>query len=131
LVDASAFSYYPIAALRGAVVPGWENKTTVPLSTETVFGKGSPHQVIAPNKVIELKDGSLVLEKEFEGKTEVPFFVCLTNSLSMPPLIYRNVSWHSARPSHTPCEVMRMIRSRKLVRNSRKCKGMCKRLRKW
>jgi len=76
LIDASAYSYYPVAALRGAVVPGWENKITVPLSTENVFGKSSPHVVIAPNKVVELKEGSLVLEKEFEGSNELPFFVC-------------------------------------------------------
>jgi hypothetical protein len=77
LIDASSYSYYPVAALRGAVVPGWEDKITVPLTTETVFGKSSPHQVVAPNKVVELKEGSLVLEKEFEGSTALPFFVRL------------------------------------------------------
>lgn len=75
LIDAAAYSYYPIAALRGAVVPGWESKMTVPLTQENVFGKGSPHRVVAPNKVVELKEESLVLEKEFEGSTELPFFV--------------------------------------------------------
>jgi len=64
-----------VAALRGAVVPGWEDKITVPLTTENVFGKSSPHRVVAPNKVVELKEGSLALEKEFEGSREVPFFV--------------------------------------------------------
>jgi hypothetical protein len=49
---------------------------TAPLTTETVFGNNSPHKVIAPNKVVELKKDSVVLEKEFEGKTEVSFFVC-------------------------------------------------------
>lgn len=48
---------------------------TVPLTQENVFGKGSPHRVVAPNKVVELKEESLVLEKEFEGSTELPFFV--------------------------------------------------------
>lgn len=77
LVDATSFAYFPIAALRGAVVPGWENKITAPLTTESVFGEKSPHRVIAPNKVVELKKDSIVLEKEFEGQTEIPFFVRL------------------------------------------------------
>lgn len=46
-----------------------------PLNTEAVFGKGSDHRVIAPNRVVELKKDSIVLEREFEGKTEIPFFV--------------------------------------------------------
>lgn len=50
---------------------------TGPLNTEAVFGKTSPHQVIAPNRVVELKKDSIVLEKEFEGKLEIPFAVCL------------------------------------------------------
>jgi hypothetical protein len=84
LIDASSYSYYPVAALRGAVVPGWEEKITVPLTTETVFGKSSPHQVVAPNKVVELKEGSLVLEKEFEGSHELPFFVRLDPNQARP-----------------------------------------------
>lgn len=48
---------------------------TGPLNTKAVFGKASPHQVIAPNRVVELKKNSVVLEKEFEGKLELPFDV--------------------------------------------------------
>jgi hypothetical protein len=77
LVDAASFAYFPIAALRGAVVPGWENKITAPLTTASVFGDNSPHKVIAPNKVVELRIDSIILEKEFEGQTEIPFFVRL------------------------------------------------------
>lgn len=54
---------------------GWEDKVTVPLTTKTVFPSGTAHQVIALNKVIELRENSVVLEKPFEGSTEVPFFV--------------------------------------------------------
>lgn len=75
LIDAQSYSYFPVASLRAAVVPGWETKMTGPLSTEAVFGKNSPHQVIAPNRVVELKKDSVVLEKEWEGKTEVSFAV--------------------------------------------------------
>lgn len=42
-----------------------------------MFGDNSPHKVIAPNKVVELRKDSIVLEKEFEGQTEIPFFVCV------------------------------------------------------
>jgi hypothetical protein len=48
---------------------------TVALTQENVFGNKSPHRVVAPNKVVELREGSLVLEKEFEGSTELHFFV--------------------------------------------------------
>jgi hypothetical protein len=54
---------------------GWEKRVHAPLQTEYVFSAGSVHQVIAPNKVIELKKSSVVLEKPFEGKTEISFVV--------------------------------------------------------
>jgi hypothetical protein len=57
------------------LVPGWEKRVTAPLNTSTVFDAGSAHQVIAPNKVVELRESSIVLEKPFEGSTELPFFV--------------------------------------------------------
>lgn len=70
-----------LSSLEGALVQpthtplGWENRVTAPLNTETVFPAGSPHRVIAPNKVVQLKQDSIVLEHPFEGKKEVPFFV--------------------------------------------------------
>jgi hypothetical protein len=57
------------------LLPGWEKRVTAPLNTSTVFTAGSAHQVIAPNKVVELRESSIVLEKPFEGSTELPFFV--------------------------------------------------------
>lgn len=54
---------------------GWEERVVAPLNTATVFAKGTAHKVIAPNKVVQLKESSVVLEKEWEGKTEIPFFV--------------------------------------------------------
>jgi hypothetical protein len=102
LIDASAYSYYPVAALRGAVVPGWEEKITVPLTTENVFGKSSPHQVVAPNKVVELKEGSLVLEKDFEGSTELPFFVCRPLKYKLDALMIemRTCYWYCSAIPH-------------------------------
>ncbi|KAK4687483.1 apoptosis-inducing factor 2, partial [Tremellales sp. Uapishka_1] len=75
VIDALPFGFWPIAALRAAVVPGWEKRVSVPLTTATVFPAGSEHKVLAPYKVVELKQNSVILDKEFEGSTEVPFFV--------------------------------------------------------
>lgn len=132
LIDASSYSYYPVAALRGAVVPGWEDKITVPLTTETVFGKSSPHQVVAPNKVVELKEGSLVLEKEFEGSTELPFFVRL-NSTYDPhrSADNRNAYLLLVPLNHTLCEGMLLTRLRRLGPSSSQCREMLPRLRRW
>ncbi|KAK8865785.1 hypothetical protein IAR55_000932 [Kwoniella newhampshirensis] len=85
LIDALDYSFWPIAALRAAVVPGWERKVVVPLSEETVFPAGSFHKVLAPNKVVELKESSVVLEKPFEGSAEVPFFKCILATGSSQP----------------------------------------------
>ncbi|OCF55598.1 hypothetical protein L486_07082 [Kwoniella mangroviensis CBS 10435] len=85
LIDALEYSFFPIAALRAAVVPGWEEKVVLPLKTSTVFPFGSIHKVIAPNKVIELKKDSIMLEKPFEGSTEVPFYKAIIATGSIQP----------------------------------------------
>ena len=75
LIDAFGFAFWPLSSLRASIQPGWEKRASAPLTTEAVFPSGSQHQVIAPCKVVELKEGFVVLEKEFEGSTEVPFWV--------------------------------------------------------
>ncbi|WRT64012.1 uncharacterized protein IL334_000939 [Kwoniella shivajii] len=85
LIDALDYSFYPIAALRASVVPGWEDKIVVPLKTSTVFTEFSQHQVIAPNKVVELRKNSIILEKPFEGSTELPFFKAVVATGSTQP----------------------------------------------
>ncbi|KAK8865761.1 hypothetical protein IAR55_000908 [Kwoniella newhampshirensis] len=77
LIDALDYAWWPVANLRAAITPGWEKRATATLNDETVFLKGSQHRVIAPNKVIELKENSVVVEKPFEGSTEIPFFKCI------------------------------------------------------
>ncbi|WVQ97176.1 hypothetical protein IAU59_004286 [Kwoniella sp. CBS 9459] len=77
LIDRMAFAWWPITILRAVAVPGWEEKVSLPLTTDRVFASGSPHQVIAPNKVVQLKEDRVVLEKPFEGSCEVPFFRCI------------------------------------------------------
>lgn len=75
LIDAASYAFFPIAALRASVVPGWEDKIILPLNDGTVFPKGSQHRVISGNKVVELKEGTVVLEKEWEGQKEISFAV--------------------------------------------------------
>ncbi|EIW72649.1 hypothetical protein M231_06549 [Tremella mesenterica] len=89
LVDALEFSYWPISGLRAAVVPGWEKKVLRPLTQDTVFQKDSPHRMVPGNKVIELKKGSVILEKPFEGSTELSFFKCIIATGASQPVPMR------------------------------------------
>ena len=50
-------------------------RVLAPLQTDAFFAARSGHAVIPGNRVLELRKESVVLEKEFEGSTEVPFFV--------------------------------------------------------
>jgi hypothetical protein len=47
----------------------------VPLTQDNIFPGGVHHRLIVPNRVVELRRDSVVLEKEFEGSREVFFFV--------------------------------------------------------
>jgi hypothetical protein len=47
----------------------------VPLTQDNIFPGGVHHRSIVPNRVLELRRDSVVLEKEFEGSREVFFFV--------------------------------------------------------
>ncbi|ODN84408.1 hypothetical protein L202_00363 [Cryptococcus amylolentus CBS 6039] len=89
LVEALEFAFWPIAAFRAATVPGWENKITVPLTHDRVFPAGSQHQVLAPNKLMECKASSVVLQHPFEGSTEVPFWRCViaTGTTQQQPMV--------------------------------------------
>ncbi|WVW82151.1 hypothetical protein I302_104157 [Kwoniella bestiolae CBS 10118] len=88
LIDALEYSFWTIGALRAAVVPGWEEKIVLPLRTSTCFPHGSVHEVIAPNRVVELRKGSVVLERPFEGSVEVPFLraILATGSIQPSPM---------------------------------------------
>ncbi|TYJ57568.1 hypothetical protein B9479_001650 [Cryptococcus floricola] len=89
LVDARDFAFWPIAAIRAATDPGWENKLTVPLTDDRVFPAGSQHRVIVPNKLVECKETSVVLEHPFEGSGEIPFWRCViaTGARQQVPLV--------------------------------------------
>ncbi|WVW82153.1 hypothetical protein I302_104159 [Kwoniella bestiolae CBS 10118] len=95
LIDALEYSFFPIAALRAAVVPGWEERIVLPLKTSTCFPSDSIHQVIAPNRVIKLKENLVVLEKPFEGTTEVRFYKAIIATGSTQPSPMRpSLEWN-------------------------------------
>jgi len=66
---------------------GWEEKNlTARLTQDVVFPADSRHRVICPNAVVELRKSSVVLERPFEGSTEVFFEVSLSPSPSPWPV---------------------------------------------
>ncbi|OCF33245.1 hypothetical protein I316_04986 [Kwoniella heveanensis BCC8398] len=81
-----AFAWWPITILRAVAVPGWEDKVSIPLTTDRVFPSGSQHQVIAPNRVLQLREDFVVLEKPFEGSCEVPFWRCIIATGASQPV---------------------------------------------
>jgi hypothetical protein len=76
LIDPASFAYWPIASLRAAVVPGWEKKCYKELKQEGIFAPGTKHQLIKA-KVVKVAADHVVLDREFEGSTTVPFAVSL------------------------------------------------------
>ncbi|KAJ8293039.1 Apoptosis-inducing factor 2 [Rhodotorula toruloides] len=71
--------YWPPAALRAAVVPGWEDK---PLATvDAAFPQDDRHVMLKMTNVVELRKNSVVIDKAhpdlgFEGE-EIPFEYCV------------------------------------------------------
>ena len=64
-----------ISAGRALTATGWEKKITHPLTQASVFGQTSRHQVVPGTRVVMLRRDAVVLDKPFEGKLELPFFV--------------------------------------------------------
>lgn len=81
LIDERDYSYFPNASLRAAVVPGWEKRMIVRLTQDNIFPGGVHHRLIVPNRVLELRRDSVILEHPFEGSTEVSFFVSVRTAL--------------------------------------------------
>lgn len=80
LIDANGFATHLPAIVRALVVPGSERKNlTADLTTATVFPAESRHAVVQA-RVTALKEGSVVLDREWEGSTEVVFDVSLYGS---------------------------------------------------
>ncbi|BGP34101.1 hypothetical protein JCM10296v2_005916 [Rhodotorula toruloides] len=71
--------YWPPAALRAAVVPGWEDKPLA--SVDAAFPQDGRHVILKMTNVIELRENSVVVDKAhpdlgFEGE-EIPFEYCV------------------------------------------------------
>ncbi|TXT07038.1 uncharacterized protein COLE_06369 [Cutaneotrichosporon oleaginosum] len=89
LVEQNEFTAHLPGVVRGLVEPGWEERNlTAPTRQETVFKAGTRHRVLAPVRVLELLEGRVLLDTEFEGSTEVPFGKCIvaTGSSQRSPL---------------------------------------------
>ncbi len=77
LIDPSPIAYWPPASLRASVVPGWEKKVYKQLSREVIFGKDEQKHELVRARVIKVGQTSVQLDREFEGRTEVPYAVSL------------------------------------------------------
>ncbi|EJU04612.1 FAD/NADP-binding domain-containing protein [Dacryopinax primogenitus] len=78
LIDKQEDLFYPIASLRAAVIPGWEDCIHTPF--DQVFGKGSQHISLPGTEVLELRERSVVVEKEHAELglgIEIPFEFCI------------------------------------------------------
>lgn len=87
IIERNTYVVWSPGTVRQVVVPGWEEKNfQVEVTQERFFPAGSRHRLLSPNSVVELKKNSVVLEKPFEGSTELPFEVSL-----LPPIIAHHI----------------------------------------
>ncbi|GAA5867802.1 hypothetical protein JCM3774_005858 [Rhodotorula dairenensis] len=68
--------FWPIASLRAAVVPGWEDKPVA--SVDPVVPRGSRHVLLKRTSGVELREHSVVIDQPHpELGTEIPFEYCI------------------------------------------------------
>ena len=60
VIEANEFGYYPPAALRASVVPGWENEVLVGL--DKLFDDSSRHILMNKTKVISINENNVVVD---------------------------------------------------------------------
>ncbi|KAG7530667.1 hypothetical protein FFLO_04893 [Filobasidium floriforme] len=72
IIDPAPTSYWPIASLRAAVVPGFESKVYHKLEQKNFFPANSKN-VLVRQRVVSVEPASIVLDGEFEGSSQVPF----------------------------------------------------------
>ncbi|GAA6029089.1 hypothetical protein JCM8097_001588 [Rhodosporidiobolus ruineniae] len=73
--------YWPIAALRAVVVPGWETKPVA--AVDKILPAGSRHVLITGTSVVELKEHSVVLDKahpQLGGEIAFDYAILATGS---------------------------------------------------
>lgn len=67
LIEANPCAYWSIAALRAAVLPGYEGKVVHDLTGETVFGPSTRHIVLNGTKVVDLGSDYVVVDRDVTG----------------------------------------------------------------
>ncbi|BGP42274.1 hypothetical protein JCM10449v2_006279 [Rhodotorula kratochvilovae] len=100
---AGSEGYWPIAALRAAVVPGWEDKPVAPV--DAVFPASERSVLLKNTNVVELKEHSVVVDKAHpELGKEIPFEFCILATGSNYPYPCR------PRPGRTVAEAIADLR---------------------
>jgi NADH dehydrogenase FAD-containing subunit len=72
-IDSTHFAYFPVASLRAAVVPGWEDKIFQPF--DNLLPKSGDHLLLTGATVVEVGAKSVKLASVHEaiGSDEVPY----------------------------------------------------------
>lgn len=74
VISSTLSAYYSVGALRGSVIPGWEEKMV--LNTDSFFPKDSRHILLAGTNVIKLETNQVIIDQtslpEFESLV-IPF----------------------------------------------------------
>jgi NADH dehydrogenase FAD-containing subunit len=87
IIDPAPTSYWPIASLRAAVVPGFESKVYHRLEQKNFFPADSKN-VLVRQRVVSVEPASIVLDGEFEGSSQVPFDVSRSRRVSSQSLSF-------------------------------------------
>ncbi|KAI5477378.1 FAD-dependent pyridine nucleotide-disulfide oxidoreductase [Pseudohyphozyma bogoriensis] len=107
VITENEFAYFPLASIRAATVPGWEEKILG--DPKTLFAKSSRHVVLARTKVVELRLRSVIVDT-------VHSFIGFTEELCFDYLVYATGSIYNFpfRPcEHTKSrdEILKLLRS--------------------
>ncbi|GAA6004027.1 hypothetical protein JCM10207_006521 [Rhodosporidiobolus poonsookiae] len=80
VVVSAAEPYWCIAGLRGAVIPGWEEKIVAPSAKCKLFQAGSRHVLLEGTCVVKLNLNNVVVSKahpDLKLDEEIPFEYCI------------------------------------------------------
>jgi len=76
VVVSATTAYWPVSALRAAVVPGWEDKPVA--SVEQAFPQSKGNVLLTGTQVVELREHSIVVDKPHpELGSEIAFDYCV------------------------------------------------------
>jgi NADH dehydrogenase FAD-containing subunit len=93
-ISEDEYAYFPVASIRAATVPGWENKATG--DARKFFAGGSRHLVLPGTKVLKINNNSVEIDRTHpDFGTEISFDVlvyCTGSTYSFP---FRPISGQS------------------------------------